>query len=554
LLGVFSSTFAIIGPYLSKLFIDKAFINKDLAKFLNLSIWSAGIFIVSSFFKAVSDIVKNRISIKLKFNLSDRFIKKFYSLDLKFFHSQSIGESVFRLADTGSVSRFFLDEIPDIFVDLLRLAVVLGICLWMNMRMTLLLVLLSPLFLIHSLYIQDKIKVIYEQIWKNSAVLHKEIYEAFSRILIIKAFGLERFKRNNYLRTMIHNIRWKLKRFRWNIIATISTSFLTKIIFGAISLYGGWLIIKGHMSLGSYTAVMIYLTQVGGLFSSISSKFTFATQQVISLEKFFEVMDATPEVQDSAGARAIGKIEGEIRFENVDFGYEKEKAVLKGVDLEIPGGSWVGVVGPSGCGKTTMINLIMRFYDPWRGRMVLDRTDLRGLKLASLRRKVSIATQEPLLFDATIRENIGYGLRSVDEKEIISAAKAACVHDYITGLANGYNSLIGEDAFRLSQGLKQRVALARAILRNLPILILDEATSSVDSLTEEKIFNNLKGRRRGMTTIIISHRLFSVKDAERIFFLNGNGKIDAGTHEELLIKNQSYKDFFHNQIDEGLTK
>lgn len=549
-LGVLSSSFFLIGPYFSKLFIDKAFINKDLAKFLNLSIWGAGVFVVSAFFKALSDIIRNKISIKLKLNLSDRFIRKFYSLDLKFFHSKSVGESVWRLADTGSVSQFFLDEIPSIMVDLLKLVVILGICLWMNMRMTLLLVVLSPLFLIHSLYIQNKVKSIYEQIWKNSALLSKEIYEAFSRILIIKAFGLEHFKRNNYLHTLIHNIRWNLKSFRWNIITSLTTSFLSKIVFGVISLYGGWLIIKGHMTIGSYTAVMIYLTQVGGLFSSFGSRFTYATQQVISLEKFFEVIDAAPEVRDSPKAKSIGLIGGEVRFEDVEFGYERDKIILKGVNLVIPKGSWVGVVGPSGCGKTTLINLIMRFYDPWGGRMLFDRADFKDIKIASLRKQISIATQEPLLFDAAIRDNISYGLRGVDQKKIVAAAEAACVHEYIMGLADGYSSLIGEDAYRLSQGLKQRVALARAILRNLPILILDEATSSVDSFTEEKIFNNLKKQRLGMTTIIISHRLFSVKDADRIFFLNKDAKLEDGPHRELLVKSSTYKEFFCNQIED----
>ncbi|MDD5595389.1 MAG: ABC transporter ATP-binding protein [Candidatus Omnitrophica bacterium] len=549
-LGFLSSAFFLIGPYFSKLFIDKAFLEKNLAKFINLSMWGVVVFIFSTLFNLIGDIVKNRISIKLRLNLSHKLIRKFFSLDLSFFHTKSIGENVFRLSDTEIVANFLLEQCPQILTDFLKLLVILLICLWLNLRMTLLLVVLSPLFLIHSFYIQNKLRPIYEEIWRFSAYLYKELHEAFSKILIIKALGLEDFKRRIYLNSLIKNIRWRIKSFRWGLISSLSSNFLSKAVFGVITLYGGWLIIKGNLSLGSYTAVMIYLTQLGGLLESLGFRLRNFVQETVSLEKLFEVLNTEAKIKDSPQAKGLKNIKGEISFRGVRFGYEENSLVLEGLNFTIPAFSWVGIVGPSGCGKTTLFNLILRLYDPWNGEVTLDNQDLKLIKIRSLRENIAIATQQPLLFDASIKENIGYGLKGISQREIEEVARITCIDNFVNQLAEGYDTAIGEDAFRLSQGFKQRVALARAILRKPRLLILDEATSSVDSLTEEKIFQNLKEERAGLTTLIISHRLFSIKDADRIYYLKSKGIMEEGTHQELLSGSQAYRDFFQNQTDQ----
>lgn len=546
LLSLFSSSLSLITPYLSKLFIDKAFIDRNLTKFLNLSILGAVLFVFSMSVKAAGDIVKNRITIKLKLNLAGRFIKKFYSLDISFLQSKSVGENIYRLSDTGSIASFVLEQCPRLLGDIFKLPLILAISFWINAQMTIVLLILSPLFILHSVYLQKKLKAIYEEIWKYSALFSKKIYEAFSRVLIIKVFGLEVYQRHIYLRSLIENIRWSIKSFRWAIISSLSSSFLSKAVYGAITLYGGWLIIKGRMTLGSYTAVMLYLAQLGALLESLSRNFEYFAQESVSLNKFFEVINAQPKIKDNPKAKALPDIKGEIQFNNVQFGYNGQP-VIKGLTFKTPPCSWIGIAGPSGCGKTTLINLILRLYDPEAGRICLDGVDLREIKLRSLREKINIATQQPLLFDVSIRENISYGLKNIRQEEIIEAAKIACVHEFISRLPQGYDTFIGEDAYRLSQGLKQRMAIARAILRNPDLLILDEAASSVDSFTEERIFKALRQRRQGLSTMIISHRLFSIKDAERIYFLRKDGKLEEGAHSQLLSESAAYRDFFHNQ-------
>lgn len=549
-LALVSSSFFLISPYISKLFIDKAFIEKNLAKFLNLSIFGVILFIFSMLIRVIGDVVKNRVSIRLKLNLANRFVRKLYSLDLSFFQDKSIGENVYRLSDVSNVTNFIVEQCPSILVDIFKLPIILGISLWINVQMTIFLVILSPLFIIQSAYLQKKLKPIYEKIWRYGALVSKDICESFSRILVIKAFGLESYKRHTYLKSLIDNIRWNVKSFRWFIVSSIGASFLSKAIYGGITLYGGWLIIKGTITLGTYTAAMLYLTQLGGLVQSLSNRFEYFVQNMVSLERFLEIMGAEPYIKDHPRAKCLTTVKGEIYFKDIWFGYQIEKTIFKGLRLTIPPFSWVSIVGPSGCGKTTLVNLILRLYDPSQGAILLDGVELKEIKLSSLRKRIAIATQKPLLFDVSIRDNIAYGLRGISQEDIERAAKLASLHDFIITLPRGYDSFIGEDACQLSHGLQQRIAIARAVLRNPDILILDEATSSVDSYTEEKIFQALREKRKAMSTIIISHRLCSIKEADRIYFLKDDGRLEEGSHTKLLSGSETYRKFFHNQLKE----
>ena len=427
------------------------------------------------------------------------------------------------------------------------MVIILGVSLWVNLPMTIFLLLLSPLFLVHSFYIQRKLNPLYRELWECRAKLSKKIHEYFSKIFIIKAFGLEPHQRHIYLRSLIENIRLGIKSFRWSVVNSLNSSFLSKAVYGAVTLFGGWLIIKGKMTIGSYTAAMLYLMQLGGLLESLSYRFEYVAKESVSLERFLEIINSQPKIKDLPGARSLGAIKGAIQFKNVTFGYQQKKLIFKELDLDILPNAWIGIVGASGCGKSTLINLILRLYEPGQGEVLLDGRDLRMIRLKDLRKNIAIATQQPLLFDLSIRENIRGGLKNITPEEMLEAAKIAGLDDFIQELPQGMDTLIGEDACLLSHGLKQRVALARAIARNPGLLILDEALSSVDVFTEEKILGALKQKRRNLSTIIISHRLLAVKDAERIYFLKGDSLIEEGTHVQLMAKSQPYQDFFKNQ-------
>jgi len=548
-ISFFSSAFLLFGPYLSKLFIDNSFLNKDLNAFIKFSVIGAAIFLFSTIFGIIENIVKNRINVKIKLKLAEKFIRKYYSLDLKAIQSKSSGENIYRIANIEMLSRFIVWDLPRILVDIVKLPIILGISFFVSVRVTVCLVVLSPLFLLRSFYIRRKLRPIHEEIWRSGAKMAKRIHESFSRILIIKAFGLEVYEARSYVRLLINYIRKSIESFRWSIASSVSSTFLSKAVYGGISLYGGWLIIKGKLSLGSYTAVMLYLTQLGNLLLSISNNLEYFIQESVTIDKFFEVIDYQPRIIDYPAARAVKRLDGKISFKNVYFGYEEGRPVIKGINLEIPAGLWVGIVGPSGCGKTTFVNLILRLYEIWNGEILLDNLDLRTITLDSLKDRIAIATQEPLLFDLSIKESIVYGLSRIAQEQIEEVAKTVQIDDFISGLPDGYDTLIGENACFLSQGCKQRIALARAVIRNPDILILDEAMSSMDSIIENKILEGLRTTRAGRSTIIISHRLSSIKDADRIYFFGPDGHIEYGTHRELMARNNLYIKFFQNQIE-----
>ncbi|MBN1492827.1 MAG: ABC transporter ATP-binding protein [Candidatus Omnitrophica bacterium] len=553
LFGLVNSIFYLVGPLISKLFIDKAFLTKDIDTFLDISVVGVIVFLFSMFVGVMRDVIKNRISIKIRLNIADKYIKKLFSLDLEYFRSKSIGENIFRLSDTETLCNIILEQCPSFLIDVCKISIILVISLWIDLRMTIFFLIVCPLFIIPNIYLQNKLKPLYEEVWKHGAQLAHIIHEGFSKMLIVKAFGLESFQRRTYTKHLIKNIRWGIKSFRWSIINSVGSSILSKAIFGGVAFYGGMLIIDNKISIGSYTAVMLYLTQLGCLFKAMGDRFGYLIQEAVSFDKLFEVMDIEPQIKDSAGAKTLKSIHRDISFKNVSFGYQKDRPIFNELNLDVPGCSWVALVGPSGSGKTTLMNLLIRLYEPWAGEVLLDGLNLKDITLTSLRKRITIATQEPFLFDVSICENITYGLKGMSRKEIEAASSIASVHDYISQLPDGYDSFIGEDACRLSQGLKQRIALARAIVRAPDLLILDEATSAVDLHTEEKIFRALRDKRQGLNTIIISHRLFSVKDAERIYFLN-QGKIEVGTHAQLLSGSQVYRDFFRNQMEEQLSK
>ncbi|MDD5059677.1 MAG: ABC transporter ATP-binding protein [Candidatus Omnitrophica bacterium] len=548
LLSFISSGFPLVIPYISKLFIDKVFIAKEFNKFWTLSFLGLGLFFLSVLVKAISNIVKNKIAVKLRFNLSNKFIRKLFSLDLSFFQNRSVGENIYRLSDTEQIVNFSTEQCPVFLADIVKLPVILGIAFWINLPMTISLLILSPLFILQSVYLQRKLKPIYEQIWGYSSRLSKEVAEIFARIQVIKVLGLETYKKNSYLKSLIENIRWKIKSFRWFIISSLSASFLSQAIYGAITLYGGWLIIKGRLTLGSYTAVMLYLTQLGALLQSLGSRFEYITQDIVSIEKFTEVMETEPQIKDNPQAKSLPSINGGINLDNVWFGYKKESPVFKGISFDIPGRSWVSIAGPSGCGKTTLINLILRLHDPDRGSIILGGLDLKLIKLKSLWKKIGIATQQPFLFNLTVGENIAYGLKSKDMSLIEESAKVAGIHDFIAELPDGYNTIIGEDACFLSYGAKQKIAVARAILRKPEILILDEAFACIDSLAEEGIISRLKNMTDIKIVIIVSHRLSTVLSADFTLFIKGPQDIIMDKPQELLRKEKAFRSLFAEQL------
>lgn len=545
MLGVSATTAAL--AFLSKNVLDDIFIKKDLFMLTVLP----PVIVVLGLFKGTFDYLQaylmNYVGQRTVTDIRSLLYDHLQGLSLSFFHRNPTGELISRLTNDvntlqGSVSRALSDMIKDTLTAAGLICVVLYRDFWFG------LLALGTLPLVAWLFgnFRKKMQRASRKSLESMGYLNTFLQETILGQRIVKAFGMEEYESTRFRQANEQYFRYLMKRLKIRALSSPTVEVVSYVGVALFVLLGGMKVVKGHMTPGEFFSFMAALAMLYDPLRGLSKANVEIQEGLAAAKRIFELLEEQPEVKDAEDAIDLPPFQKEIVFSNVSFKYEDEW-VLKDINFRIEKGEKVAIVGPSGAGKSTLVNLLLRFYDPTYGSITIDGIDIRKVKIKSLRDQIAIVTQEVILFNDTVRNNITYGRPNVTEEEIVAVAKAANAHDFIMQLPQGYDTVIGEQGVRLSGGQRQRICIARALLKNVPILILDEATSSLDIETEREIQEALDRLMESRTVFIIAHRLSTIRNVSRILVLSEGRIVEEGTHEELLLKGGHYRKLYELQ-------
>jgi subfamily B ATP-binding cassette protein MsbA len=473
-----------------------------------------------------------------------------HRLSLTFYDHQQTGPLLSTITnDVVTVQNFASGATLGILVDLLTIVMMLGLMFWLNWDFTLIAIGVTPFLLLFVMRFKKAVKSVTHEVRKRQSDIVSVVQQGLESVRVVKAFAREDLEDDRMDAASRAQVDAALKARR---IKSLLSPIVAIVVAGCTAIViwrGAGLILTGAMTVGALTVFLAYLNKFFKPVQDLAKMTNSIAQATVSLERIRKILDTDIVIPQRADARPLPSCRGEIAFENVAFGYDPDAPILKGVTFKIAPGQLVGIVGTTGGGKSTVVSLIPRFYDPANGRVLIDGNDLKDLELASLRSKIGYVLQDTVLFHGTIRENIAYGRPNAKEEDIIAAAKLANAHDFITEMPHGYDTMVGDRGLTLSGGQRQRIGIARAIIRDTPILILDEPTAALDTESERLVIEGLERLMKGRTVITIAHRLSTIRDAHKIIVLKDGVVHEQGTHDELLKLNGVYAELHHIQFD-----
>lgn len=489
---------------------------------------------------------------RMESNMRQDLFDHFQRLSFSYYDRNNTGEMMSKLvSDLFDISELAHHGPENIFISVVKLVGSFILLMMINLPMTGILFVVILAMTVFSIYENKKMRAIFLDNRKKIAGVNSQVQDSLAGIRVVKSFGNEELERGKFERSNLKFLDSKESSYRIMGSFRAGNAFFEGLLYLTVVVSGGFFVAKGTLSLADLAVYALYIN----IFINpidVLVEFTEQFQKGYSgFRRFLEVVETDPEIVDKPNAVELGAVNGEIGFHDVSFSYDNVEQVLNHIDIEIPAGRTVALVGPSGGGKTTLCSLLPRFYDVTAGSITVDGKDVRDIRVKSLRNAIGIVQQDVYMFSGSIRDNIAYGKPDATEEEIIEAAKNANIHDFISGLEDGYDTYVGERGARLSGGQKQRISIARVFLKNPQILILDEATSALDNESEKHIQESLDRLAHNRTTIVIAHRLSTIRNADEIIVIGDDGILERGTHEDLLNAGGVYSRYYNMQF-EGL--
>jgi len=555
-----STIFSIVGPKVLGKATTKIFeglISKisggpgiDFGYIKRILLILLGLYGLSSLFSYIQGFIVSGVAQKVSYNLRKEISQKINRLPLKYFDSVPYGEVLSRITnDVDTVSQSLNQSMSQIITSATTFIGVLIMMLSISWQMTIVALLILPISAFLIMTVVKRSQKYFREQQKFLGQVNGHIEEVYAGQNIVKAFNAEDQVISEFedINQKLYGSAWK-SQFISGMMMPIM-SFVGNLGYVGVSILGGWLTIRNVIEVGDILSFIQYIRSFTQPITQVAQISNVLQSTIAAAERVFEFLEEEEEVEDTKTPVKLEDIKGRVTFENVKFGYDEDKLIIKNFTQDIEPGQMVAIVGPTGAGKTTIVKLLMRFYDLNGGRILLDGIDIRDFSREDLRKNFGMVLQDTWLFNGTIMDNIRYGRLDATDEEVIEAAKMAHAHRFIMTLPDGYNMVINEEASNISQGQKQLLTIARAILSNPKVLILDEATSSVDTRTELLIQKAMDNLMKGRTSFVIAHRLSTIRNADLILVMKDGDIVEKGTHEELLAKGGFYYTLYNSQFE-----
>ena len=523
--------------------------NVDIKGIIVILIKTGIVIGITALAQWIMSVINNRITYRVVMDLRVQAFRHLQKLDIAYIDSHEHGDIVSRIiTDIDQLSDGLLMGFTQFFTGVVTILGTLIFMFSVNVKIALIVVLLTPLSLFVASFIAKRTYSMFKKQSETRGEITSHINEMVGNQKLVKAFGREEASEEKFDEINERLTGYSLKASFFSSMVNPSTRLINAIVYAGVGGFGALSVIAGRLSVGQLSCFLSYATQYTKPFNEISGVVTELQNALASAARVFELIDEKEQIPDRDGAKELEKADGSVEFDNVCFSYDKSKELIKNLSISAKPGQRVAIVGPTGCGKSTLINLLMRFYDPDSGMIKVDGENSADFTRKSLRKNFGMVLQETWLKSGTVRENIAYSNPDATDEEIIAAAKLTHAHSFIKRLPDGYDTVLGENGGSLSQGQKQLLCITRVLLNLPPMLILDEATSSIDSHTEIRIQKTFAKMMQGRTCFVVAHRLSTIRESDIILVMNKGQIVEQGTHEQLLEKQGFYYELYNSQF------